>query len=113
MRSWSTVPLYADGAVQLASVRRNYFRVKPRTTLKKLVCMASLTMHTTFLSAGSCLQGAVDARSQVAVACWLRGTANAGIYTVDKSCCWPWMAAKVVLRAGLHLQQCRLCGKGV
>ena len=75
MRSWRAVPLYADGAVQLASVRRNYFRVKPRATLKKLACMALLTMHTAFLSAGSCLQGAVDARFQVVVACWLRGTA--------------------------------------
>ena len=71
MRSWRTVPLYADGAVLLASVRRNYFRVKPRTTLKKLVCMASLTMHTAFLFAGRCLIDAVDARFQVVVACLL------------------------------------------
>ena len=87
--------------------------MKPRATLKKLVSMASLTIHTAFLYAGSCLQGAVDARFQVVVACWLRGTANAGTYTVERSCCWQWMAATVVLRVGLHLQQCRRCGKGV
>ena len=69
MSPWPIVLLCADGAVLLASIRRNYFGVVLRTTLKKMVCVASSTASTTSPIAGSCLSAAADAHIHMVVAC--------------------------------------------
>ena len=64
-----------DGAVLLAAVRRQYFRVELGTTFDKMDWMASFMTSTASLDVGSCLNAAADSQAHVVIASGLWSTA--------------------------------------